>query len=93
MFRMFIPLFVKLGPPRFRRFLLDMSPSPNLQLVKKTVDVMAETSNTIFKDKLQALRQGDAVVSHQVSEGKDVMSILCAFRSFPLYCGACVAHA
>ena len=75
---MFIPLFVKLGPPRFRRFLLEMSPSPNLKMVKETVDVMAKTSDAIFKDKLRALQQGDEAVSHQVAEGKDVMSILCA---------------
>lgn len=79
MFRMFIPLFVKLGPPRFRRFLLEMSPSPNLQKVKRTVDVMAETSNTIFREKRRSLQQGDEVVSQQVAEGKDVMSILCMF--------------
>ena len=78
MFRFFIPLLVKLGPPGLRRFLLDMAPSVLLQKVKGIVDVMAQTSTDIFREKLAALEQGDEAVMRQVGEGKDVMSILCA---------------
>jgi hypothetical protein len=76
MFRFFIPFFVKLGPPGFRRFLLDITPSELLQKVKGIVDVMAQTSTDIFREKLSALQQGDEAVMRQVGEGKDVMSIL-----------------
>ncbi|KAH8110218.1 cytochrome P450 [Phellopilus nigrolimitatus] len=76
MFRMFIPLLVKLGPPGFRRFLLDVAPSPDLHNVKNIVDVMASTSNDIFRQKLSALAEGDEAVMRQVGEGRDVMSIL-----------------
>ena len=90
---MFIPFFVRLGPPRFRRFLLEMSPSPNLKMVKETVDIMAETSDAIFKDKLHALQQGDEFVSHQVAEGKDVMSILCTLTFIKTLFRTNIVHA
>lgn len=76
MFRMFIPFFKSLGPPAFRRLLLELTPSSNLQRIKHTVDVMTETSESIYREKLQALRKGDEVVIKQLGEGKDVMSIL-----------------
>lgn len=76
MFRMFIPLFIKLGPAWFRRFLLEIAPSQDLQKIKEVVDVMADTSIDIFRQKVDALRQGDEAVAQQVGEGKDVMSIL-----------------
>lgn len=77
MFRFFIPLLVKLGPASFRRFLLDLTPNPDLQKVKKIVDVMSETSGDIYREKLSALNNGDESVLRQMGEGKDVMSILC----------------
>lgn len=80
MFRFFIPFLVKLGPPDLRRFLLDVTPSELLQKVKGIVDVMAQTSTDIFREKLTALEKGDEAVMMQVGEGKDVMSILCACR-------------
>lgn len=73
---MFIPLFIKLGPAKFRRFLLEIAPSQDLQKIKEVVDVMADTSIDIFRQKVDALRQGDEAVAQQVGEGKDVMSIL-----------------
>ncbi|KAI5122854.1 hypothetical protein M0805_003148 [Coniferiporia weirii] len=76
MFRMFVPLFVKFGPPNFRRLLLELAPSVDLQKVKDVVDVMAVTSHDIFREKLEALKQGDEAVTQQIGEGKDVMSIL-----------------
>lgn len=77
MFRFFIPLLVKLGPAGFRRFLLDIAPSPDLRKVKSVVDVMEGTSMEIFEQKVSALKQGDEMILRQVGEGKDVMSILC----------------
>lgn len=80
MFRMFVPFFRSLAPPALLRLLLEISPSPDLQKIKDTVDVMTETSNNIYQHKLQALRQGDEAVIKQVGEGKDIMSILCALK-------------
>ena len=74
---MFVPFLMKLGPPGFRRFLIDISPSRDLKKVKDIVDIMAETSNGIYREKLEALKQGDKAVIEQVGQGKDVMSILC----------------
>lgn len=74
---MFIPFFKSLGPPAFRRVLLELAPSPDLQKIRHTVDVMTETSKSIYQEKLDALRQGDEVLLKQLGDGKDVMSILC----------------
>ena len=48
-----------------------------VQKVKKIVDVMAETSGDIYREKLTALNKGDESVLRQMGDGKDVMSILC----------------
>lgn len=58
------------------RFLLEFTPSQDLQRIKETVDVMSETSNTIYQDKLLALRNGGYKVLEQLGERKDIMSIL-----------------
>lgn len=92
MFRMFVPIFKKMGPPAFRRLLLELTPSPDLQKIKQTVDVMSETSNRIYRQKLEALRMGDETVLKQLGEGKDVMSILREPLSFTT-CGALFADA
>ena len=71
-----IPVVRKLGPPAFRRFLLEASPSADLQKIKDTVDVMTDTSNQIFQHKLRALRSGDEKLLQRMGAGKDIMSIL-----------------
>lgn len=83
---MIVPYLMKLGPPRFRRFLINISPSRDLRKVKDIVDIMANTSNGIYREKLDALRHGDKAVIEQVGEGKDVMSILCKLIWSHLIC-------
>ncbi|EJF59817.1 cytochrome P450 [Dichomitus squalens LYAD-421 SS1] len=74
--RRLVPYVSDLGPPAFRRWLLDMFPHKGVQQLKSIVDVMHERSLEIFQLKKQALEQGDEAVAHQVGEGKDIMSIL-----------------
>lgn len=74
--RQYLPFLVKLGPPRFRRFLVDLYPSQTIQTVKKIVETMHTTSVEVFKSKTTALAQGDQAVAMQVGEGKDIMSVL-----------------
>ena len=72
------PYAVKLGPAPLRRLLLDLLPLPKVQLLKGLVDIMDKQAKDILARKRVALASGDEAFLHQVGEGKDIMSILCA---------------
>ena len=74
---MMLPMLKKLGPPRFRRWLLDMVPMQQVQRVKEIVDILDQNTREIFFGKRAALEAGDAAVKEQVANGNDIMSILC----------------
>ena len=74
---MMLPIFKKLGPPRFRRWLLEMVPMQQVQRVKEIVDILDQNTREIFFGKRAALEAGDAAVKEQVANGNDIMSILC----------------
>ena len=71
-----LTFFKKLGPPRFRRWLLDMVPIEQVQHVKELVDIIDQNTREIFFGKRAALEAGDAAVKEQVANGNDIMSIL-----------------
>lgn len=75
-----LPWASKIGPPGFRRFLIDILPWADLHRVRDIVDVIEATSIMIYEGKKKALIDGDEAVSKQISQGKDIMSILS--RSF-----------
>ena len=76
---LFAPYFTRLGPPAFRRWLLDrFVPVRKLQTVKEIVDTMDRQSRIVFAAKKRALEEGDDAVARQVGEGRDVLSILSA---------------
>jgi hypothetical protein len=75
--RRLLPYVANVGPPGIRRFLLTLLPSKKVQKIRYMVDVMHQTSITIFKSKKAALRQGDEAVLEQLGRDKDIMSILC----------------
>jgi hypothetical protein len=68
---------VKLGPPRFRRFLVDILPFKNVRRLRDCVDVMHNTSVQIFEAKKRAVSEGDEGVTDQIGRRKDIMSVLC----------------
>jgi len=74
--RRLMPIFVKLGPPRFRRFLMGLVPHKAIRRTQEIVDIMDRTSVEIFERKRSALQQGDEAVLQQIGHGKDIMSIL-----------------
>ncbi|KAM5542773.1 hypothetical protein V8D89_003734 [Ganoderma adspersum] len=74
--RVFVPLAVKLGPPRFRRFLLDRFPSKSIQRMKAVSDVMHQRSLEIYNEKKAAIERGDQETLIAVGEGRDMLSIL-----------------
>ena len=74
---MMLPILKKLGPPWFRRWLLDRVPMQQVQRLKQVVDILDQNTREIFFGKRAALEAGDAAVKEQVSNGNDVMIILC----------------
>ncbi|TDL16042.1 cytochrome P450 [Rickenella mellea] len=72
----FIPLTVKLGPPAFRRFLINLLPSRRIKRLKEIVDRMDRASRRILELRKHAVKQGGDTVLKQVGDGKDIMSVL-----------------
>ena len=86
--RVFVPLVVKLGPPRFRRFLLDRLPSKPIQRMKRICNVMHQRSLDIYNEKKAAIERGDQETLIAVGERKDMLSILRARFLTPPYSNA-----
>ena len=74
--QMFAHLYINLGPTRLRRWILDRIPSTRVQELKGIVDTMDRQSREIFNSKKAALEKGDEAVSHQIGEGKDILSVM-----------------
>ncbi|EGO03006.1 hypothetical protein SERLA73DRAFT_84927 [Serpula lacrymans var. lacrymans S7.3] len=74
--RQFLPWAVKIGPPSFREFIVKHQPWKTLREFKQNVDIMTETSSSVFEAKKIAIQKGDEAVLQQVGQGKDIMSIL-----------------
>ena len=67
---------LKIGTPKFRRFLVDLLPWKILHDVWDIVDLMYNTSVEMFESKKKALAEGDEALATQIGRGKDIMSIL-----------------
>ncbi|KAI1782200.1 cytochrome P450 [Ganoderma leucocontextum] len=74
--RVFVPVALKLGPARFRRFLLDRVPHKTIQHMKTVCNVMHQRSLDIYNEKKAAIERGDQETLLAVGEGKDMLSIL-----------------
>lgn len=70
-----LPYLTKIGPRAFRRAVVELYPSADVQSVRKMVDLMADTSREILHSKHQGSR-----IDEQVGGGKDIMSILRAWH-------------
>lgn len=68
---------MKFGSPSFRRFVLELMPSEELQTLKNVVDTMHWTSFEVFETKKRASALGSQALKEQVEEKKDLMSVLC----------------
>ncbi|KAG6830653.1 hypothetical protein H0H92_015550 [Tricholoma furcatifolium] len=71
-----LPTLVKIGPPQFRRWVVDHLPSKNLRVLRDIVDTWDRTTTEIFHNKKRALEEGDEALAKQVGQAKDLMSIL-----------------
>jgi hypothetical protein len=72
----YLPTLVKLGSPKFRRFIVDLLPFKNANRMRDILDVMHETSVEILEAKERALKEGDEAVVQQIGRGQDIISIL-----------------
>jgi len=72
-----LPILVKVGPPKFRRFVCDyMLPWENARKLRDIINTMHNTTTEIYNEKKKALLAGDEAFSQQFARGKDVISIL-----------------
>jgi len=67
---------VKLGAPKFMRFLIGVLPNKPLRQIRDMVDIIYNTSRGILESKKKALAEGDEAVTRQIGQGKDIISIL-----------------
>ena len=80
--RMYLTPLVRLGTPKFRRFILDIIPWKTLHQLRDISDVIHNTAVEIVTSKKRALEDGDKAVERQIGQGKDVLSILSRGFSF-----------
>jgi cytochrome P450 len=67
---------VKIGSPRFQRWVIGLLPWKTLHQLRDIVDILHNTSVEIFESKKRALAEGDEAVAAQIGQGKDILSIL-----------------
>jgi hypothetical protein len=68
---------VKLGPPGFRRFLIDIQPFEKVRRLRNIVHIVHNTSVEILESKRSALKNGGDALMNQIGGGKDIITILC----------------
>ena len=61
-----------------RRVLRLAVPFPRILRLLAISETMQTRSSEIIQQKKTALQRGDKALMHQVGEGKDIMSVLCA---------------
>ncbi|KAJ7746004.1 cytochrome P450 [Mycena metata] len=71
-----LPWASQIGSPKFRRFIVNVVPWKDLHTGRDVLDTMYSTAVHIYNTKKAALEAGDAAVSQQISQGKDIISIL-----------------
>ena len=71
-----LPFLVKIGSPRFRRWIIDHLPYKNLHEIRDIVDTWDRTTTEIFEEKKKALKEGDEALAKQIGQARDLMSIL-----------------
>ncbi|KAF9565205.1 cytochrome P450 [Agrocybe pediades] len=74
----FLSTMLKIGPPKFRRFIVDLIPSSWTAShdLKNIIDVMHSTSIELYETKKKAFATGDYSEMERAGAGKDIISIL-----------------
>ncbi|KAJ4486950.1 cytochrome P450 [Lentinula lateritia] len=71
-----LPLVSNIGPPSFRRFVINILPWKNLHQMRDIADYMYKVAIDIFEEKKRTLEAGDEAIKNQIGKGKDVISVL-----------------
>ncbi|KAJ6612448.1 cytochrome P450 [Mycena sp. CBHHK59/15] len=74
--RQFAPFLVRMGPPWFRRKLVEWTPNEAVQRVKEMSDVMHETAQSILSDARKGLLREMQENTDMETRSKDVISLL-----------------
>jgi hypothetical protein len=69
-----MPFLVKLGPARFRRWIVHEIPLRNVRNLCDVVDEMAETTMEVYQHKMKLVAKN--VFDTDIGQGKDIMSLL-----------------
>ena len=85
--KMYLAPFVRLGTPKFRRFILNLIPWKPLHELRDISDVFHNTAVEIVNSKKRAIEDGDEAVARQMGQGKDILSILSRFLIPRLWMG------
>ena len=81
-----LPTFMKIGSPRFRRFVVDFMPWKKGRKYRDIINVMDKTTVHIFNEKKRTLEAGDKPLMDQVKQAKDLMSILSKYHPILTSC-------
>jgi hypothetical protein len=79
---MYLAPLVRIGTPKFRRFILNLIPWKPLHQLRDISDVIHNTAVDIINSKKRALEDGDEAVARQIGQGKDILSVLSRGFSF-----------
>lgn len=78
--RQFLPFLAKIGPARFRRWVVDWIPSKRIQKVKMSSDVMHDSAQTILKERREQLAKCDLNKIAEDERPRDIISVLRKYR-------------
>ena len=70
------PYWTKIGTPGFRRYVSKLLPTKDMQAMRNVVETLQAKSSEIYMQKKAALEKGDDAMTHQIGEGKDILSVL-----------------
>lgn len=73
---MITPYFVPYVPKRLRKYIAPFLPLSNMRKLRDIATTMDEQARLIFRGKMEALQKGDAAVTQQIGEGRDLLSVL-----------------
>ncbi|KAF5382211.1 hypothetical protein D9615_004271 [Tricholomella constricta] len=71
-----LPILIKIGSPRFQRFVVDMMAWKDYRRLREIINHMDQTVTHIFEEKKRALAEGDEALKKQIGQANDIMSIL-----------------
>ncbi|EMD37251.1 hypothetical protein CERSUDRAFT_113894 [Gelatoporia subvermispora B] len=74
--RLLLPYVYDYGTPAFRRMVVEYFPDSWVQALLRAVDTIDAKCTEIFRGRKAALERGDGGMTHQIAEGKDLLSIL-----------------